>query len=345
MALSRIYVQGTELKWEDAGLTFRTTGARPAPSEEQFAGQPVGRIWVSDKYLYYSDYLGEARFVHGIQKSPTGSNIPSGRVFTNSGRCLEGTGSNLYWSGINTPYYHMVRAETVAESYDVTLTTGFTFTGTVGDAITGSYYAMLSEPINEDISVYGLSVQGYTATTCATATAHTDTLLEGNLVIPAGSTLAEYAITAFGDATDVGLKLLSTSLSIGKTPSNYVARVHNEQFCHIPSNAVPGFSGPGPDVVRVIVVAECEPVGSVGEQECGESCLPGGLLTTERCAPLSGCTCLLDTPGNWTCQSESYGGGISENCGQACTTTDDCAAFAAGECLDCDANICRQLEF
>ena len=77
-------------------------GAIPLTMPSGFSGKPAGKIWVatSGDLLWYSDSLGQTRFIQGTLRTDTsGYPLTAGRVFIGPGLCTEPNCStrDIYW--------------------------------------------------------------------------------------------------------------------------------------------------------------------------------------------------------------------------------------------------------
>lgn len=307
MAL-QVFVANTELRWVDGSTTFNHVGAVTS----DYPGQPSGRIWVNNDFLYYSDYIGQTRFIRGIYRGTTSA--PAGRVFVNRGNCTNG--QDLWWVGTNGTRFS-VRGDNAQIPVSAGLSIGYVFAGYSN----GWFNVSLSEPIKTAITVSGVVVSSYANGTCTTL--ENSVTLTG-LVIPAGQI---YATQSANLGTGQSYKISNT----GSLTVNAVSRSGTETYCV-------GID----ELTNIVSSLACVPTGGgTGTVQCGDPCVIGATDPANICDPNSGCS-ECSAVSN-TCIDPAAGGGeVGTGCGGACTSNVQCTNPACPYCSP--SNVCYEGE-
>lgn len=181
----RLYVSGSYLFWEDAETTiderrnaapqaYKFTGALPTDGN-LFAGQPSGRIWVSNHLLYYSDAAGVTRFIQGIKRS-VASSSPAGRIYAhryNKAQSWEPIqpATDLFWVGVSASsnVWYSVRNDTSLNPAEIKVgISNYGDKGIIVSLLDPDNLASLKES-NFDIRIQGGGIVWYTSSNCTTA--------------------------------------------------------------------------------------------------------------------------------------------------------------------------------
>lgn len=296
MALSKIYVSGSNLEWIDGLVTRSFCGAIPDPVPSGFSGQASGRIWVaqsgSDNFLYYSDGGGLTRFISGVARGNTSA--PAGRVFINSGSCT--TAQDIWWT---TP------SASVTKSFSAT-----------------SQNSFASEIINLSMNVSYQGASSYVVL-------YANDVLPRNTITVSGVNLQIYKTDAGGTATCTGTPV-NEALTLTLTSSQYSTqsavynlneggnvlayRLNTGSMTINGTSSVGGLAGPVCVNVDTAYITtspnQCVTV-SGGVFKCNTPCSVDGDCSTAT----DGCTICVDL----VCNSPSPGGGGGElGCNEVC---------------------------
>lgn len=330
MPLSRIYVQGDSLKWEDSVGNYSTVGAIPNPMPSGFSGQVPGRIWVTttDNFLYYSDSTGQTRFVKGVYRG-TGT---TGSVYAVSHVCptSNAPAKDLFWVN-GSGFAYSARSQGTTEPK---LSTVVVFALINPGTLDGNIYAYLSSPISTEISITGISVLSYADNTCGGGVVGGASGGDLNVTVPAGQ------VSGVSNTFNLGVGA-SYRVSSGSVFVNLVSRVNGEQFCLGEDQVTLQFDD-GTFGVCINVG------GGDGNRLCGEVCVPGSSDPNLRCLSTTGCICNPNATQynsgtkQWehVCYNPNGGGGggvcVCDPFENICSPSCPAAGSPCGSSLDCE---------
>lgn len=321
--MSRIVVSGNNLQWIDtiANVTRSICGAIPNPVPSGFSGLAAGKIWIAqastDPYLYYSDSVGQTRFIAGIERGNT--SLPAGRIYTNDGTCTAIT--ELWWttpSGSVTQSFS-ARSENAIASEIIYMNLSVLYNGTNSSA---SLYATSTAP-RSNTTISGVVLEQYLSDipgcngTCGGCSPSTTNI---SLTLNAGESGPKYQALTIG-GTALSYRINTSSLQINGTASigGFAGGV-----C---VDIDPTYAFTFPDV--------CVNLGSSPVLKCGQNCTQNSDCSTAT----DGCT-VCSSPGvGGVCVEPGTGGGGGLGCNSVCDENNN-LCDQGGSCPNCVNGYC-----